>query len=127
MKICPGLFQPMNILQCTRFAEINRQQYNVIYKHFMGRYERMLTIDGEHIHLVAVDKKILDMSSKTTSYHISSVISCKQNKKSLYFKLIVLKNVETGDMKSYDLEASSISEAAEICSRVTFICERLKA
>ena len=42
------------------------KQYSVVYKHFMGRHERLLTIDGDYIHLVlSASKKILDISGKT--------------------------------------------------------------
>jgi hypothetical protein len=64
-----------------------------------------------------VNQKIHDMSSKTTTLHISNVISCKQSKKGSGFKIVAVKN--SGDLKSYDLEAGSANEAVDISSRVT--------
>lgn len=87
----------------------------------MGRHERNLTIDGEYVHLVASEKQLFDMGKSTNSYHISSVVSCKQTKKnSLNFKLIVQRN---HDVKVYELESSTLKEAQEICTRITYMSQ----
>jgi hypothetical protein len=85
----------------------------------MGRYERLFIIDGDHIHLVAVDQKMLDMSSKTTTLNIKDVISCKQSKKSSHFRIVVVK--AGGDLRSYDMEAGSAGEVVDIVARVTLM------
>lgn len=104
----------------------------------MGRYERVLTIDGEYIHLMTSEsKKLLDLTAKTVrlwkrekerfacleslfnplsfskaSYHISAVMSCKQNKKkNQQFRLDIQKN---HDVRNLDLEAASPMEAGRI-------------
>ena len=112
----------------------NMQQYTVLHKHFMGKQERTLTIDGEYIHVLAAENRTLFESAKTVcpcyymntdicsrerilqnSHHVSAVISCRLTKKqSPHFKLIV-KKVDR-DNKSYDLEALSPNEAGE-CMR----------
>jgi hypothetical protein len=84
----------------------------------MGRYDRLFIIDGDHIHIVAVDQKMLDMSSKTISYHIENVISCK-SKKGGAFKIVVVKG--SGELKGYEMEAGSVGEAGDICGRVMLI------
>ncbi|KAJ3078820.1 hypothetical protein HK102_004220, partial [Quaeritorhiza haematococci] len=86
------------------------KQYVVIYKYLMGRHERLLTIDGDFIHVVAGENKNLFDISKTASHHIATVISCKLNKKnSPHFKLIVRSKAH--DTKTYDMEATSTQEA----------------
>ncbi|KNE70578.1 hypothetical protein AMAG_14703 [Allomyces macrogynus ATCC 38327] len=49
---------------------------------FMGRQERVLALDGEYLHILpAENRQFFDNHVKTSSYHMSSVIACKQNKK----------------------------------------------
>ncbi|KAI8925474.1 stress-activated map kinase interacting protein 1-domain-containing protein [Entophlyctis helioformis] len=94
------------------------KQYPVVYKHLMGRHDRNLTIDGEYIHLVAAETKaFFDRGKTTNSFHISSIVSCKQlKKKSINFKLIIRRN---HDVKVYELDAASETEAGDICTRIT--------
>ncbi|KAI8825195.1 stress-activated map kinase interacting protein 1-domain-containing protein [Fimicolochytrium jonesii] len=102
------------------------KQYNVIHKAFMGRtLDRILTIDGDHIHIMAGEQKNLFNAMKTASHHISSVISCKPtSKKGTSFKLTVHTN--KNDSRSYELEAATESEAAEICTKITFLIQMNK-
>ncbi|KAJ3191004.1 hypothetical protein HK101_008173 [Irineochytrium annulatum] len=88
------------------------KQYYVLHKQLMGRHERVLTIDGDHIHImVAENKKVFDIM-KTASYHCSSIVSCRQTKKqSPQFKLIVKKG--NSSVVTYDLEANSSQDACE--------------
>ncbi|TPX34094.1 hypothetical protein SeMB42_g07389 [Synchytrium endobioticum] len=101
------------------------KQYTVLHKHFMGKQERTLTIDGEYIHVLASENRSLFDSAKTNSHHISTVVSSKVSKKqSPHFKLVVQKVDK--DFKSYDLEALSANEAAEICARITVMARMVK-
>ncbi|KAL7752772.1 Component of a membrane-bound complex containing the Tor2p kinase [Sorochytrium milnesiophthora] len=100
------------------------KKYTVVRKlpMFVGRHERVLTIDGEYIHLLPPENRHFFDTIKTSSYHVSSVVSCKQNKKlSTNFRLLV--NKDTHEAKSYDFEASSAAEAAEICSKITTLLQ----
>ncbi|KAJ3009370.1 hypothetical protein HKX48_008008 [Thoreauomyces humboldtii] len=98
------------------------KQYSVIHKAFMGRtHDRLLTIDGDYIHIMAGENKNLFDTMKTASYHISSVLSCKGGKKSSAFKLVV--QLKSHDQKSFDLEAVSENEAAEICTKISFLTQ----
>ncbi|KAJ3137047.1 hypothetical protein HDU90_002218 [Geranomyces variabilis] len=98
------------------------KQYNVVHKAFMGRaYDRILTIDGDYIHIMTGGNKQMFDTMKTASHHINSVMSCKATKKSNSFKLIV--QGKSNDPRSYDLEASSENEAAEICSKISFLTQ----
>ncbi|KAJ3209345.1 hypothetical protein HDU67_006261 [Dinochytrium kinnereticum] len=98
------------------------KQYYVMHKMLMGKHERLLTIDGDHIHLMpAENKRVFDIM-KTTSYHCSSIMSCKQTKKqSPHFKLVVKKG--NNGTTTYDLEASTSQEAADACAKVAFIVQ----
>ncbi|TPX31118.1 hypothetical protein SmJEL517_g05450 [Synchytrium microbalum] len=100
------------------------KQYTVMHKHFMGRQERTLTIDGEYIHVLAPENRTLFESAKTNSHHISTVVSCKSKSNSANFKLLV-QRVDR-DYKSYDLEALSANEAYEICQRITWMSKMVK-
>ncbi|KAI8919362.1 stress-activated map kinase interacting 1 [Powellomyces hirtus] len=98
------------------------KQYSVVLKSFMGRtYERLLTIDGDYIHIMVGENKQIFDTMKTASHHINSVISCKSTKKSNAFKLVV--QGKSHDVRSYELEAASENEAAEICSKISFLTQ----
>ncbi|KAJ3404199.1 hypothetical protein HDV05_007286 [Chytridiales sp. JEL 0842] len=102
------------------------KQYNVLHKQLMGRHERLLTIDGDHIHIMPLENKNLFDTMKTTSFPISAVISCKQVKKqSPHFKLVVQK-AKQQNPHTYEFEATSLHEAADACVKISFILERMK-
>ncbi|KAJ6788318.1 hypothetical protein PWT90_05130 [Aphanocladium album] len=80
--------------------------------------ERLLSIDGEYIHIVpaSAGKALRDSTSKTTTVHFSNVIGCKVPRKHpTNVKLVVYKATET---KRYDFEARSADEATEIVSEL---------
>ncbi len=90
------------------------KQYFVSFKQLMKKQERILTIDGEYINLVAVEGKNffdIGMSRSTNSFHASTIQSCRQTGSSNMFK----HNIPG---KVYDLEASTAAEAFEICTRI---------
>ncbi|KAJ3096970.1 hypothetical protein HDU97_005398 [Phlyctochytrium planicorne] len=98
------------------------KQYYVMHKMLMGKHERLLTIDGDHVHLMPVENKRVFDIMKTTSYHCSSIISCKQTKKqSPHFKMMVKKG--NNSTATYDLEAATPQEAADACAKVAFIVQ----
>ncbi|KAI8799398.1 stress-activated map kinase interacting protein 1-domain-containing protein [Cladochytrium replicatum] len=97
------------------------KQYTVTHRAFVGRQQRQLTIDADYIYLMAPESRLFSEMLKMSSFHISMVQSCRQTKKqSTHFKLVVLKN---GDSRSYELEASTAEEAAEICQRITILAQ----
>ncbi|KAL1918770.1 uncharacterized protein VTP21DRAFT_2792 [Calcarisporiella thermophila] len=116
--------------EASRFSYVTSSEYTTAYKKYtvnrktpvlmgMGRHERVLAIDGEYIHLMPPEQKF--DKTKTSSYHISSVISCKQSKKvPTNFKLMVYKNRDT---KAYELEVETAKEAHEICARIQFLIQ----
>jgi SAPK-interacting protein 1 (Sin1), Pleckstrin-homology len=72
----------------------------------MGKQERVLTLDGEYIHMDSVEaKKFFERGKSAVSYNFSDIISCVNSKKtSATFRLTV--NRQDGT-KIYDFEASS--------------------
>ncbi|KAG9303390.1 hypothetical protein G9A89_013716 [Geosiphon pyriformis] len=93
------------------------QKYTVNRKMpmFVGRHERSLAIDGDYIHIMPSESRTMFDSMKTSSYHISSVASCKLTKKvPTNFKLIIYR--DSGN-KTYDFEAADSKQAAEICTK----------
>lgn len=105
-------------------------EYTSVYKKFnvtrkmakmMGRHERVLAIDGDYVYIMPPENKNLFDSVKTTSFHINSVVSCKQMKKSWpSFKMSVQRE---RDVKIYEFEAASPQEAFEICSKIHFMSQ----
>ncbi|KZO98454.1 SIN1-domain-containing protein [Calocera viscosa TUFC12733] len=99
-------------------VETGYKKFNVHRKMpVLGRHERTLAIDGHYIHILPSNTiRAFAGSSKTSSHHITAVISCKQSRKvPQTVKLVVLKdNVE----KRYELEAENVKEAAEIVSSI---------
>lgn len=83
---------------------------------FNSRHERILAIDGEYVHIMPSEDKTYIESPKTSSFHISQVMKCKQSRKiPANFKIVVRK---TSGPKRYDLEATSTTQSAEIVSKV---------
>ncbi|KAJ3286687.1 hypothetical protein HK104_008909 [Borealophlyctis nickersoniae] len=115
--------------QQPRFVEPDEyssmyRQYAVTHKQLMGRHSRLLTLDGDYVHLMAAENKNFFDIMKTSSHHISTVVSCKVAKsKSSHLKLVV-HGSRAADLKTYDLEASSQQEAADICAKITFLMQK---
>ena len=109
-----------NNMELTEDFRSIYKQYKVVYKHLMGKHDRILILDGEHIHLVVPEGKALfDMGKTTNSFHVSAIISCETNKSkpgSTGFKISVQRDK---DLKVYDLDASSAAEMEQIRSRIT--------
>ncbi|CAI2168221.1 6871_t:CDS:2 [Funneliformis geosporum] len=107
---------------------VSSNEYMSVYKKytvnrkipmFVGRHERVLAIDGDYIHIMPSETRTMFESMKTSSYHITDVISCKTNKKApLNFKLEIYRDSGT---KTYDFEAESAKLATEICQKVKFL------
>ncbi|PKY14011.1 hypothetical protein RhiirB3_425926 [Rhizophagus irregularis] len=107
---------------------VSSNEYMSVYKKytvnrkipmFVGRHERVLAIDGDYIHIMPSETRTMFESMKTSSYHITSVISCKISKKAQSsFKLEVYRDTGT---KTYDFEAESSKVATEICQKVKFL------
>ncbi|KAI8907823.1 stress-activated map kinase interacting protein 1-domain-containing protein [Gorgonomyces haynaldii] len=102
------------------------KQYYISYKHLMGRHDRVLTIDGVYIHMVASEgKAFFDMGKPTNSFHASNIISVKLVKKTASFRLVVKKRSDS-DVRQYDLEAQSPQEANEICTLINYMIKASK-
>lgn len=86
---------------------------------FISRHERVLALDGEHIHIMPSDDRAwYDYSPKTSSFHISQMVKCKQSRKiPTNFKVSIMKTNPVV-MKRYDLEAKSAPEAQEIVAKL---------
>lgn len=83
---------------------------------FNSRHERIFAIDGEYVHIMPSEDKTYIESPKTSSFHISQVMKCKQSRKiPANFKVVVRK---TSGPKRYDLEAISATQSAEIVGKV---------
>ncbi|KAJ8651685.1 hypothetical protein O0I10_012753 [Lichtheimia ornata] len=92
---------------------------------FVGRRESILAIDGDYIHIMPPEHKGMFDSVKTTSFHVSAVLSCKQSKKApANFKIAVAKDQSH---KVYDFEAMSAKESQEIVSRINLLIQVTKA
>jgi hypothetical protein len=96
------------------------KQWTVSYRHFMGRSECILIIDGEYIYITSNDNKFL----KKTSYHIGSVEMCRTHHKNNSIIKFVIKRAH--DSKSYEFEAASPQEAEEICTKIKILNERIR-
>jgi len=96
------------------------KQWTVSYRHFMGRSECILIIDGEYIYITSNENKFL----KKTSYHIGSVEMCRTHHKNNSIIKFIIKRAH--DTKSYEFEAASSQEAEEICMRIKILNEKIK-
>ncbi|KAI9323844.1 stress-activated map kinase interacting protein 1-domain-containing protein [Dichotomocladium elegans] len=76
---------------------------------FVGRRECILAIDGDYIHILPPEHKGMFDSAKTTTLHVSFIISCKQSKKApTNFKIAAIKDQ---NQKVYDFEAMNAKES----------------
>ncbi|KAI9265047.1 stress-activated map kinase interacting protein 1-domain-containing protein [Phascolomyces articulosus] len=76
---------------------------------FVGRRESVLAIDGDYIQIMPPEHKSMFDSVKTASFHVSTVVLCKQSKKApVNFKITVVKDQSH---KAYDFEAMNSKEA----------------
>ncbi|ORY42750.1 hypothetical protein BCR33DRAFT_717943 [Rhizoclosmatium globosum] len=116
----PGLFE----FSVDEILGVYRQ-YTVLQKQLMGRsVERIVTLDGEWIHVMGVgDARTLVDVSRTVTYHISGVLSCALAKKqSRLFRLLVASANRTGSAATttgLEFEAGSEMQAADLCARVS--------
>lgn len=90
---------------------------------FKNRSERSLSIDGEYIYIIpdsvipdhdkVAYKYLVDANNtKTTSFHVSQIVKCKQSKKyPANLKIVVMK---PAGLKRYDLEALDPIQCQEI-------------
>ncbi|KIH92966.1 hypothetical protein SPBR_02283 [Sporothrix brasiliensis 5110] len=98
-------------------SDANYKKYTVWRRQglkIMGSSERVLTIDGEYVHISHAANNLGGTSShgKMTTVHFSNVVGCKVSlRHPTHFKLIVYKATES---KRYDFEAKSADEATEI-------------
>ncbi len=92
----------------------------MVYKHLLGRHERIFTIDGIRIHIGARESKnIFDLGRSAIVIAVNDIKSCQQVKGTPIF------TIRTNDVK-HELEASSPLEANEICDVLNYILLKLK-
>ncbi|KAJ1977223.1 Component of a membrane-bound complex containing the Tor2p kinase [Dimargaris verticillata] len=88
-------------------------------------HERILTIDGDYIHITPTEQKHMFDSMKASAHHISAILSCNINRKiPRKFKLMVVKDQ---GHKSYDMEALSTEKALEICTLITQLTRQFRS
>ncbi|KAJ3054992.1 hypothetical protein HK097_000138 [Rhizophlyctis rosea] len=90
------------------------RQYAVTHKQLMGRHERLLTIDGDYVHVMAAENKTFFDTMKTASHHISTITSCRPAKKSTSHVKLVVQGSKGEGGRTYDLEAASQQEAGKL-------------
>ncbi|WFD45356.1 Component of a membrane-bound complex containing the Tor2p kinase [Malassezia psittaci] len=105
----------------------NYKAYNVSRRHpiSVGRHERVLTIDGDWIHIIRPAEKRVS-HPRSTSYPISAVIRCElYSRMPNVLKLIVKRDANRDvnrdtkrDTKRYDFHAESRSMAKEIVTEI---------
>ncbi|KAG8856488.1 hypothetical protein FRB91_000769 [Serendipita sp. 411] len=81
----------------------------------VGRLERTLAIDGDHLHIMPSTKGFLD-NVKITSYRIDSIQNVKQAKKAPSNVKITI--AQEGTHKTYDFEAENEATADIIVQRI---------
>lgn len=77
---------------------------------FLGRHERVLTIDGDWLHIIPTDARALHTHAVTASFPASAILSCTQSRLPSLFKLFVARET---DQKRYDFEAESSKVAGK--------------
>lgn len=102
------------------------KKYTVMRKMPIGRHERVLAIDGDYVHVSLRHDALLRQltckvmpsesrtffdSTKTTSFHISLVVSCKLTGRAGGFKINVWR--ETGQ-KRYEFDAENGKQAGTL-------------
>lgn len=100
-------------------SDANYKKYTVWRRQglkIMGSSERVLTIDGEYVHISHAANTMGTVGAsgqgKITTVHFSNVVGCKVSlRHPTHFKLIVYKATES---KRYDFEAKTADEATEI-------------
>lgn len=92
---------------------------------FINRHERTFAIDGEYVYIIPNDdKNWYDNSYKTTTFHVSQIISCKVSKSvPQNFKIVVQK---ANGPKRYDFEAMSPQQSKEIINKLQLLMQAYK-
>ncbi|WFC96828.1 Component of a membrane-bound complex containing the Tor2p kinase [Malassezia brasiliensis] len=97
----------------------NYKAYTISRRHpiSVGRHERVLTIDGDWIHIIRPAEKRM-FQARSTSYPISAVLQCEQYARMPnLFKLVVVREKKR-DTKRYDFEADDRRMAEEIVAEI---------
>ncbi|KOS12698.1 hypothetical protein Malapachy_1315 [Malassezia pachydermatis] len=103
----------------------NYKSYAVNRRHHiaMGRQERILTLDGDWIHILRPTEKRLS-HSKTTSYHVSSIMRCELNPRIPTQFRIVAYRERSRDTKRYEFETDDKDRAAEIVHEINHLLQQ---
>ena len=93
--------------------------YSVSRRHHiaMGRHERVISLDGEWLHIIRPAEKRVS-HAKTTSYLLTSIIQCELNPRLPHVFRLVAHRVHTQDTKRYEFEAEDAVRAQEIVNEI---------
>ncbi|KAI9294151.1 SIN1-domain-containing protein [Neoconidiobolus thromboides FSU 785] len=95
---------------------------------FVNKQERVLIIDGYYIYLLISEGNVgkfgMDVLAKNSSYHVSSLMSCRQSNK--VRRRVKITFNRSHDHKIYDLETESPEVAEEIVTNLLFLKDCLK-
>ncbi|KAI8616046.1 stress-activated map kinase interacting protein 1-domain-containing protein [Chytriomyces sp. MP71] len=96
------------------------RQYSVTQRQLMGRNERLLTLDGEYVHVMSVGE-VRGNVNATASFHVSALVSCLLlRRQGRQFRLTVAKGAGgvgpgagAAIATSFEFEAASEAQAGE--------------
>ncbi|WFD30610.1 Component of a membrane-bound complex containing the Tor2p kinase [Malassezia sp. CBS 17886] len=98
----------------------NYKAYSVTrrYPISVGRNERVITLDGEWVHIIRRPAEKRRYQAHSTSYHVRSILACAQYPRTPnIFKLLVARD-KVRDTKRYDFEAEDAGQAAEVVADI---------
>lgn len=97
----------------------NYKAYSVSRRHHiaMGRHERVISLDGEWLHIIRPAEKRVT-HAKSTSYLLSSIVQCELNPRIPHVFRLVVHRERTQDTKRYEFEAEDAVRAQEIVDEI---------
>lgn len=98
------------------------RQYIVSSSKLMGRQERVLILDGDHVHIQ--DGKAFLKGKTSITYNMKDILSCIQPKKSFATFRLTVKRFD--GIKIHEFEAQTPHFAKEVSARFSYILERLR-
>lgn len=97
----------------------NYKAYSVSRRHHiaMGRHERVISLDGEWLHIIRPAEKRVS-HAKSTSYLFSSIVQCDLNPRIPHVFRLVVHRERTHDTKRYEFETEDAVRAREIVDEI---------
>ena len=102
----------MDMISSYKAYSVSRRHHIV-----MGRHERVISLDGEWLHIIRPAEKRVS-HAKTTSYLLTSIIQCELNPRLPHVFRLVAHRVHTQDTKRYEFEAEDAVRAQEIVNEI---------